>query len=90
MRLDVRIAIRRSVCTFIAPYDGAKQRALSSLREPIREGAPSVSVQSALLHHYPLNIFLLLPEAEGRNERKLPKRLLLSVLPFDAFLTNLR
>jgi len=49
----------------------------SNLCEPLREGAQSVPVQAAQLHHHPLNYFLL-PAAEGRNERKPPRRLFLA------------
>ena len=71
------------------PDSDERNEQLSLLREPLREGATSVPVQAALLYHYPLNYFLL-PEAEGRGEREAPKRTFLSVLPYDAFLRNLR
>ena len=71
------------------PDSDERNEQLSLLREPLREGAPSVPAQAALLYHYPLNHFLL-PEAEGRGEREAPKRTFLSVLPYDAFLRNLR
>ena len=63
---------RRRLCQQMRRTVAAYEQ-LSNFREPLRDGAPSVPEQAAQLHHLPFNYFLL-RAAEGRNERKPPRR----------------